>query len=439
MHTPINRVPELDERRLEAMVEQWITSAEQLIGMAQTPTLNDRLAGRLGMSPEELEYIANSAKSIAPTPWAEGPPPPLESFGLGLAMDAQQAMRMSCRNPYDKSILQGTFTAENLPAMVNLVDKMGPVRDQGERGTCVSFASLAAREFLAGNAVDLSEQHFYWNCKQHDNMPEESGTTLQTAAMVFREYGVCEESMWPYDPTQGDREDGGDPPSGWEAAAEEYAWDNAGGVDASIEAIKRILAGEAVDTPQPVVIGAIVFESSFFSPDTLYSGRITMPFHGEPHAGGHAMCVVGYQDDNKAPGGGYWILRNSWGSRWGAACEHGGGYGLMPYAYFRLYGVDAFALDGRLSPDASQLFAPLSEKTSFDVEMDTVWKPVSEYDTDSGPWRCSGCGEVYNSQLSVAGRCPETRKPICLTCKQVRGITSLADVEEDDEAGIEQL
>ena len=32
--------------------------------------------------------------------------------------------------------------------------------------------------------------------------------------------------------------------------------------------------------------------------------------------GGHAMCMVGYQDDADVPGGGYFLVRNSWGTAW---------------------------------------------------------------------------------------------------------------------------
>ena len=34
----------------------------------------------------------------------------------------------------------------------------------------------------------------------------------------------------------------------------------------------------------------------------------------------HDVILVGWQDDTSIPGGGYWILRNSWGTSW---CEQG--------------------------------------------------------------------------------------------------------------------
>jgi C1A family cysteine protease len=53
----------------------------------------------------------------------------------------------------------------------------------------------------------------------------------------------------------------------------------------------------------------------------------------EPVDGGHAMCLIGYQDDAGAPDGGYFILRNSWGQGWGAQCPFGAGNGTIPYQY----------------------------------------------------------------------------------------------------------
>jgi hypothetical protein len=59
--------------------------------------------------------------------------------------------------------------------------------------------------------------------------------------------------------------------------------------------------------------------------------------------GGHSMCFVGYQDDANSPGGGYFILRNSWGSGWAPDSPHGAGYGTIPYEYIQKEGWEIFS------------------------------------------------------------------------------------------------
>jgi C1A family cysteine protease len=70
-----------------------------------------------------------------------------------------------------------------------------------------------------------------------------------------------------------------------------------------------------------------------------------MPFPGDMPDGAHALCVVGYEVDATAPGGGVFIVRNSWGTSW--AKPHGRfgrpGYGALYFDYLTKYGLQAFA------------------------------------------------------------------------------------------------
>jgi hypothetical protein len=50
--------------------------------------------------------------------------------------------------------------------------------------------------------------------------------------------------------------------------------------------------------------------------------------------GNHEVEIVGYHDNvgsENAPGGGYWIIKNSWGSWWSGDGNHNG-YGEIAYA-----------------------------------------------------------------------------------------------------------
>ncbi len=72
----------------------------------------------------------------------------------------------------------------------------------------------------------------------------------------------------------------------------------------------------------PFVFGFTVYES-FQSPVVAQTGIVSMPQQGEAPVGGHAVLAVGYDDGRNV-----FIVRNSWGTAWGAA-----GYCFMPYAY----------------------------------------------------------------------------------------------------------
>lgn len=58
--------------------------------------------------------------------------------------------------------------------------------------------------------------------------------------------------------------------------------------------------------------------------------------------GGHAVCLLGYQDDEDWAGGGYFVARNSWGEGWGWP-EHPG-HGRIPYEYMAQMGLDAYVM-----------------------------------------------------------------------------------------------
>ena len=62
----------------------------------------------------------------------------------------------------------------------------------------------------------------------------------------------------------------------------------------------------------------------------------------EAAEGGHAVILVGYQDSTSSPGGGFFIVRNSWGTGWAYASPYGPGYGTIPYQYIANEASEAF-------------------------------------------------------------------------------------------------
>jgi C1A family cysteine protease len=72
----------------------------------------------------------------------------------------------------------------------------------------------------------------------------------------------------------------------------------------------------------PFVFGFSVYDS-FESSEVAKTGVVPMPKPKERQLGGHAVLAVGYDDGTSR-----FIVRNSWGDKWGNA-----GYFTMPYDY----------------------------------------------------------------------------------------------------------
>jgi len=80
----------------------------------------------------------------------------------------------------------------------------------------------------------------------------------------------------------------------------------------------------------PVPIGVPVFYE-FFYPG--FEGIIRLPKNPNNMYGGHAVCAVGYNNEDRLI-----KFKNSWGSDWGQQ-----GYGYLTYAYIKNYLWDAWA------------------------------------------------------------------------------------------------
>ncbi len=232
----------------------------------------------------------------------------------------------------------------SLPLSVNLVKRMPAVRDQGNRGTCVAFCLTAVHEYRDRRlAPDYSERHLYFEAKSQDGMPEECGTTQEAAAGVLHAAGQCRERLWPYEPEAACVESGTRPPRAG-ADGRRHRLELRAVNPRDVMAIRTALAAG-----RPAGISIPVYNSWYQSPVTERTGRITLPIDGEHEVGGHCVCLVGYVDDSRltvtpTPGGGFFILRNSWGAEWGADCPFGPGYGTIPYGYIAAFNWEGYTL-----------------------------------------------------------------------------------------------
>ena len=213
-----------------------------------------------------------------------------------------------------------------VPVSFDFTKLMSPVRNQGKEGTCVAFASVVGikeyqdkKEYL--RLVKLSPRFVYSLCKKFDGAPFEEGTYPRIAMKVLLNYGVCHESFWPYSPYQKDLARKNADRDAKRFRIKAYAR-----LKSLIE-MKRSLMVNG-----PFLVGIKVF-SSWFNKRAQKTGFIPMPKRNEEFMGGHAVCVVGY-DDAK----GFFKFKNSWGAQWAAK-----GYGYLPYEYLKRYCSDAWS------------------------------------------------------------------------------------------------
>lgn len=224
-----------------------------------------------------------------------------------------------------------------------------PVRDQGDRGTCVAFGAAAALELSIlgtqnGTPPDMSEQFLYWAIKTgtRDPDPGIDGSLLEFAHEALGSIGICTEGHWPYNgmvipgnvshggsgsPTPAARKDA----TGHVLNSTHFQMLNgSGGVAAVLGALQNGRAA-AITLPvfsDPTMPGGA---DNWNTALALAYGDVLDPPPTASQVGGHAVCVVGFVPDAMEANGGFFIVRNSWDTGWAQnAPSPGNGYSPAP-------------------------------------------------------------------------------------------------------------
>ena len=224
-----------------------------------------------------------------------------------------------------------------IPASIDYSNNMSTVKNQGQLGSCVAFATVAVKEWqeikeygmaaasaIKGPAIsakdvrDLSEQWVYYNCKKIDPWPTEEGTSIRYAMKILQKMGVPFEKEWPYSDSRV-----GNPSKLASKIAKWLKIDSYWRIS-TIQELKAALVNNG-----PIPIGVLCFEEIF---GVGVDGIIPDPKNPEDVYGGHAICVVGYDDVKKLI-----KFKNSWSSAWGDK-----GYGYLSYNYINNYMADAW-------------------------------------------------------------------------------------------------
>lgn len=207
---------------------------------------------------------------------------------------------------------------KKLPTQVDLRSNDVVVFDQGSLGSCTANAISTAFIY---NLVKQEETMFvpsrlfiYYNTRLLEgNIDRDSGATLRNTVKSINKVGLCEEPFWPYDIKK------------FKSKPPVKSYDDAKGNKAvKYERLSRSLYDfkSCLASGYPFVCGFAVYES-FQTKEVAKTGKMVMPGPNESSLGGHAVLVVGYDDETQC-----FIVRNSWGTKWGDK-----GHFYMPYEY----------------------------------------------------------------------------------------------------------
>jgi hypothetical protein len=338
--TPLEQVESLDENDRRRLAAVSVTTAEELLGIIET----DPDGTRVLLSLESVTQLESDAAAIASASAAPSlDRAPDETFYTGAtAPDFVGDLTVTLEDIERRAQAGWSAVPADSGSGVDLRAELGPIRFQGKRGTCVAHTVCALVECLLkrdGRATDLTEQYVYWNAKSHDGRPNEIGTKIVVAMERQVADGACSEEVWPYVPDVIPGNESHAPPPATAAA------DSVANRLAAYEGLKRHDAGAiraALDAGRPIALSVPVFPNWKGNRMLKLSGFIPMPLPGNTNDGGHAMCAVGYGYDSEFTGGGYLVLRNSWGSQFAPSSPVAPGHALLPFAYWEDYGWEVF-------------------------------------------------------------------------------------------------
>lgn len=233
------------------------------------------------------------------------------------------------------------FSGDDLPRHVDLSRDFPPPGNQGQQSSCVAWATAyALRSYQAHvrsraslvtgdggiDSTRVFSPAFVYN---QINNGRDAGSLFSDALQLMQTRGVAPLRYMPYSQT-----DYTTMPSDAAlnvAANYKIAFWKQINVNEPVELKSQLNAG------YPVIIGAMIDEGF----EDAGKGFVWSQIKGK-QLGGHAMLVVGYDDDRNA-----FRVLNSWGKGWGDA-----GYYWLDYSLFPRVVSEAFVAKDALEPIA---------------------------------------------------------------------------------------
>jgi hypothetical protein len=330
-----------------------------------------------------LTACSGSEESVLPI----GPDNPDKAFHFGLNWSQEEW------DNTESDIMLGSTSGENLPAYVDLTGNFPPIGDQGEYGTCASWATgyylksyLEAKDQRTkpdSTDKQFSPKFLYWMLDDHQKFGCQ-GSTFEANLSILKNVGITTLSKVPYgDLGQNCTVDRNSLPSDWFEQADDYLIENYRKINHN----DKILIKNYLADKRPVVFGAALGQNFIewqSGDDVLMNGSDGVEgMHNQ-----HAMILAGY-DDSKGPSGAFLVV-NSWGEKFGDK-----GKIWIDYDYFvNGFCFAAFVVKNKRS---NKDFNPENPDNTVDSESDLLAWEVSVWDTSPSTPREKLFGyEIYN-------------------------------------------
>lgn len=287
----------------------------------------------------------------------------VQSFaGTGLEMDEKIYDEAEVFEPLADNI------KNPMPESVSLLEYCPKRRSQGSQGSCVGWSSAyAARTILQSRATGENPNNVAFSpAFLYNQIALEGcqGTYLQKAMEVMKGGGSLPFSKFAYNeqscskkPTNRELQDA----SVYRTKGFNRLTVSGNNQKTDLLAMKQNLAQGA-----PVVIGMMV-GGSFMT--AMTGNEIWTPTNSDykmNNFGGHAMCVIGYDDYKTSQGGAFQIM-NSWGEDWGKK-----GIFWIRYSDFEHFNREAYGLYPMGNADAIIT-------TKLDAKIGLVYNKTGQY------------------------------------------------------------
>ena len=267
-----------------------------------TQTQSSDVPQRAPLNPAFVDYMNARARGEAVPRTADG-------HRLGIVPSPHEAPAEVLR----PRLAEGVLASLPMSYDLRTLNKLTPVRNQGDCGSCWAFATYGSLEsfYKPGQAYDFSENDMICN-HGWDYSPCLGGNMDMAAAYLARWSGPIDEAAYPYDPKAACKAPG--------STVQKH-------VQNIIYYPKRVSASDDAAIKQAVMDYGAVYVTMDWCDDAYRLTSTTASYYNDGSyyvRGGHAVCIVGWDDgyprtnfNKQPPTPGAFIVRNSWGAGWG--------------------------------------------------------------------------------------------------------------------------